>query len=76
MKQYQHFIRSIDDVLESLNHGEKLTKFIAKSEHSDADGLPSVEIHGFLTDDGEFIIVSERFEYKNKGLSSRKPTIL
>lgn len=62
MKIQEHFIKCIDDVLESLPHGQKLTKFIAKDEGQDF----SVEIHGFITEDGNFIIVSERFEYKDE----------
>lgn len=65
MKLEKHWIKDPSDVFESLMHGEKLTKFVAKSE-SEAYGYPSVEIHGFITDDGEFIIVSEQFKYKEE----------
>ncbi len=61
-------IKDIHDVLESKEHGETLTKFIAKS---DKDGPVTiggislyVELHGLVDESGNFIIISERFERK------------
>lgn len=54
-----HYVKTVDDVFESMSHGEVLTKFVAKDE-SKEPGDFSVEIHGFVTEQGELIVVSER----------------
>lgn len=50
---------SYDNILESLEHGETLVKFIATDPGTE-DGDFSVEIHGLVKEDGTLIICSEK----------------
>lgn len=52
-------IKTIDDVLESMEHGQTLTKFVAVDKGSE-DGDFTVEIHGLVSEDGTLTIVSEK----------------
>lgn len=65
MMSQSKWIEDISESLEDLSHGATLTKFVAVDKGTDSD--LSVEIHGLITSDGKFIIVSEKFERKNKG---------
>ena len=49
-------VEPIECVLESLEHGEMLTKFVAtdKGKH---DGDFTVTIHGFVTESGECLVI-------------------
>lgn len=68
MKMQNHWIKDVSSLLEDLEHGDTIQKFVAKSDKDEVfvNGGPAlcVEIHGFITSSGEFIIVSERFEQK------------
>lgn len=69
MKLQSHWIEDISTILEDLSHGEKLTKFVSQSK-TDVEGHPNVTIHGFITESGKFIIVSEQYDMEEpKGIS-------
>lgn len=53
------FIPDTTEAFQDLSHGEIITKFIAKDEGK-IEGDISVELHGFVTDSGDFIITSQR----------------
>lgn len=57
--QWRHHVKSVDDVFESMSHGEKLMKFIAYDKAS-VEGHYTVEIHGFVTESGALIITNEK----------------
>lgn len=67
MNKQRHYVKNID--FTQIDHAEKLTKFVAHSPwrcegNSDRDGKGlDVEIHGFITEDGEFLITNEKFFY-------------
>lgn len=66
MTDQSHWVKDVSDVFESLEHGAILQKFVAKYENKDGSTLngavlPSVEVHGFITSSGEFIITNEKF---------------
>jgi hypothetical protein len=63
-RSQDHFIEDISTALESKSHGEFLQKFIAKDDGG-PDGDFSVEIHGFVDQNGKFIIISEQFHRKD-----------
>ena len=67
MSEQTHLIHNIAEEIEELSHGETLTKFVAKGGDLDlfTNGHSmEVELHGFVTSSGNFIILSERFERK------------
>lgn len=53
-----YWIKSVNEVFESLNHGETLTKFIA-CDKGDNAGDFTVTIHGFVTSRGQLIVTHE-----------------
>jgi hypothetical protein len=53
---------SVLDKLDELEHGTVLQKFVATGgDFSKGDSM-IVEVHGFVSDTGEFFITNERFE--------------
>lgn len=63
MKLLEHCLKSIDNILDSLEHGETLQKFIAVDKGS---GDFNVEIHGLVTEEGKMIIYSEKIDRRPK----------
>lgn len=56
------WIKRVEDAFESLQHGETLTKFIAWDKGRDGGDF-TVEIHGFVDEQGQLIITHEKVEY-------------
>lgn len=61
----RHEVMSIDDVLESLPSGSVLRKFVAVDCGSENEDM-TVEIHGFISERGELIIISTKVKDKIK----------
>ncbi len=60
----KHEVKNID--WDEIDHGTRLMKFVSKSPEShpgDIPCYPTIEIHGFITEYGEFYITDEKVEY-------------
>lgn len=63
MREYSHWSdNKLVENTEIISHGEMVQKFVAVSDAGSGDF--TVEIHGFVTVDGNFIIISEQFRRK------------
>lgn len=63
----RHQVKDIDEVLESLSHGETLTKVIAV----DSATTFTAEIHALVKENGTLIVISEKITPKQSHKDKR-----